>query len=175
VSIAPPSDIILDVAQAADPRRLQAATTKLNALATASGGPSVDFQTLLSSAAGAKPATAASPGPSTLYQGHGSSTASGLSPYQKFEATLLQTFVQEMLPKDDKLYGDAASADAYRGMMAEQLANQLARSGRIGIAKMIEKAHGPGTTHAAPPQAAPVQPAAVQAAPITAAAPTDET
>ena len=168
MSIAPPSDIILDVAQAADPRRLQAATTKLNALATSAGGETVDFGTLLSSAAGSKPATAASPGSSTLFTGPTGSTASGLSPYQKFEATLLQTFVQEMLPKDDNLYGDAASADAYRGMMAEQLANQLARSGRIGIAKMLEKAHGPGST---PPVAAHAAPA--QATPIAAAA-TDE-
>ncbi|RYC32363.1 flagellar biosynthesis protein FlgJ [Lichenibacterium minor] len=149
MSIAPPSDIILDVAQAADPRRLQAATTKLNTMATSSGGQAVDFHALLASAAAPKPAAAASPGPTTLFQGHAGTAASTLSPYQKFEAVLLQTFVQEILPKDDKLFGDAASADAYRGMMAEQLANQLARSGRIGIARMIEKAHGPGSTASA--------------------------
>ncbi|WP_237478244.1 rod-binding protein [Lichenibacterium dinghuense] len=157
MSIAPPSDIILDVAQAADPRRLQAATTKLNAMAAASGGEPADFGALLASAAGAKPRPAAPspPGASTLVPGP-AATLPGLSPYQKFEAVLLQTFVQEMLPKDDKLFGDAASADAYRGMMAEQLANQLARSGRIGIAKMIEHAHGPSSpAHPAPATPAP--------------------
>ncbi len=65
------------------------------------------------------------------------------SPYRKFEAVLLQTFVQEILPKDEQLFGDAASADISRSMMAEQLANQLAKSDRIGIARMIEKAHAP--------------------------------
>ena len=149
MSIAPLSDIILDVAQAADPQRLQAATAKLNALATSSGGQAVDFNTLLSSAARPKPAGATLSGTSTLFNGPTGATNSGLSPYQKFEATLLQTFVQEMLPKDDNLYGDAATADAYRSMMAEQLANQLTKSGRIGIAKMIEKAHGPQTATAA--------------------------
>ena len=161
MSIAPPSDIILDVAQAADPRRLQAATTKLNTMAAASGGEPVDFHALLAGAAGPKPAaTAASPAPSTLFGSHAGSTTSGLSPYQKFEAVLLQTLVQEMLPKDDELFGDAASADACRGMMAEQLANQMARSGRIGIAQMVEKAHGHGSTSASPAHAPPVAAAA---------------
>ena len=161
MSIAPPSDIILDVARAADPQRLQAATTKLNALATSSGGEPVDFHALLASAATPKPAAAASPGPSTLFGSHAATTTSSLSPYQKFEAVLLQTLVQEMLPKDDELFGDAASADACRGMMAEQLANQMARSGRIGIAQMVEKAHGPGPTSASPAHAPPAAAAAL--------------
>ena len=147
MSIAPPSDIIFDVAQAADPQRLQAATTKLNALATASGGASVDFQTLLASAA-ARPAAAGAPrlpASTPLPSGHATTLAPQMSPYRKFEAVLLQTFVQEMLPKDAHLFGDAASGDAVRSMLAEQLADQLAKSGRIGIARMIEKAHGPQT------------------------------
>ena len=157
MSIAPPSDIILDVAQAADPRRLQAATTKLNTMAASSGGEPVDFHALLAGAAGPKPAAAAaSPGPSPPFASHAGTTTSSLSPYQKFEAVLLQTLVQEMLPKDDELFGDAASADACRGMMAEQLANQMARSGRIGIAQMVEKAHGHGPTSGPPAHAAPV-------------------
>lgn len=162
MSIAPPSDIILDVAQAADPQRLQAATTKLNAMATASGGTAVDFQSLLASAA-AKPSpvagAAASPAAgSTLIASHPATVTPPMSPYRKFEAVLLQTFVQEMLPKDDNLFGDAASADACRSMLAEQLANQLAKSGRIGIAQMIEKAHGPQTAAAKADTAVPAAP-----------------
>lgn len=163
MSIAPPSDIILDVAQAADPQRLQAATIKLNAMATASGGTAVDFQSLLASAA-AKPSptagAAASPAgaPSTLFASHAATVTPQMSPYRKFEAVLLQTFVQEMLPKDDNLFGDAASADACRSMLAEQLANQLAKSGRIGIAQMIEKAHGPQTAAAKADTAVPAAP-----------------
>ena len=155
MSIAPPSDIILDVAQAADPQRLQAATTKLNAMATASGGTAVDFQSLLANAA-AKPSpaatAAASPAgaPPTPFPSRAATVTPPMSPYRKFEAVLLQTFVQEMLPKDDNLFGDAASADACRSMLAEQLANQLAKSGRIGIAQMIEKAHGPQAAAAKP-------------------------
>lgn len=151
MSIAPPSDIILDVAQAADPQRLQAATTKLNTMAASAGGAAVDFQTLLAGAA-RRPWSpgGVSGAPPSPYTPHGGGTTQAMSPYRKFEAVLLQTFVQEMLPKDDKLFGDAASADAYRSMMAEQLANQLARSGGIGIAKMIEKAHAAQAATGAP-------------------------
>ena len=142
MSIAPPSDIILDVAQAADPQRLQAATVKLNTMATSSGGAAVDFASLLAGAA--KPAggvkgTAAGTVPVPT---QASTVQPQMSPYRKFEAVLLQTFVQEMLPKDEKLFGDAASSDVCRGLLAEKLADQLAKSGKIGIAKMIEKAHG---------------------------------
>jgi flagellar protein FlgJ len=171
VSIAPPSDIILDVAQAADPQRLQAATIKLNSMATASGGAAVDFHTLLASAAGHSAGTGGAAG-STLSSLTPPTTRPAMSPYRKFEAVLLQTFVQEMLPKDDNLYGDAATSDAYRSMMAEQLANQLAKSGRIGIAKMIEKAHGPQTAPtgaAATPTAAAVAPAPPTIAAVPAA------
>ena len=48
--------------------------------------------------------------------------------------------IQEMLPKDDALYGDASSADVCRSMLAEQLATQLSKTGSFGIAKMVEKA-----------------------------------
>ena len=128
MSIAPPSDIILDVAQAADPQRLQAATSKLAQMATGRATVPDDFATLLNSTLAPLPARV---------------VAVPNSPYRKFEAVLLQTFVQEILPKDDQLFGDAASADISRSMMAEQLANQLAKSDRIGIARMIEKAHAP--------------------------------
>ena len=56
---------------------------------------------------------------------------------------VLQSFVENILPKDDNLFGDAASADMCRSMLAEQLAGQLAKGGVLGIAKMIKGAHPP--------------------------------
>ena len=145
MSIAPPSDIILDVAQAADPQRLQAATSKLAKLASGSATVPDDFETLLTQAGGLPPSTTATPvlRNSTLATTPATVVTTPASPYRKFEAVLLQSFVQEMLPKDEQLFGDAASADISRSMMAEQLANQLAKSDKIGIARMIEKAHAP--------------------------------
>jgi len=62
---------------------------------------------------------------------------------------LLQNFVESILPKDDDLYGGKDSAGAFRSMMAEQLANQIAKAGGIGIAKAVEHAH---PANAAPPR-----------------------
>jgi len=176
VSIAPPSDIILDVAQAADPQRLQAATSKLNGMAAAAGGAASmarpdDFAAILAGAAGTRPAGSKSLAGSTLFPMAAGTLPPESSPYRKFEAVLLQTFIQEMLPKDEHLFGDAASADICRSMLAEQLATQLSKTGRIGIAKMIEKAHGPtGAMTQAAPHAALAAPQAALAAPHAALA-----
>ena len=152
MSIAPPSDIVLDVAQAADPQRLQAATSKLAKMASGNAAVPDDFATLLTQAGGGAPSwpTAPTVRNATLATTHATVVNEPASPYRKFEAVLLQTFVQEIMPKDEQLFGDAASADISRSMMAEQLANQLAKSGRIGIARMIEKAHAPLQTASAP-------------------------
>ena len=145
MSIAPPSDIILDVAQAADPVRREAAVAKL---AQAAGGTSADFSTVLGAASGGSGALGLRTAPSVAAGEIGTFGASqhasrALSPYQKFEAVLLQNFVEAMLPKDSELFGDKNSADIYRSMMAEQFANQLAKSGSLGIAKQIMAAHPP--------------------------------
>ena len=42
-----------------------------------------------------------------------------------------------MLPKDDELYGDKASAGVYRSMLAEQFATQLSKAGGIGISNDV--------------------------------------
>ena len=139
VSISPPSDIILDVAQAADPQRLELATARLARIAA---GGSADFDLALAASAGAvrHAAPAATP---TVPDDHATRTEPRAgSPFQKFEAMVLQSFVESMLPKDTDLFGDAASADAVRSMLADQLATQLSRSGKLGIARAIEAAHG---------------------------------
>ncbi len=168
MSIAPPSDIILDVAQAADPQRLQAATSKLSRMASGAATVPDDFATLLTQAGGGTPSTTTTPSlrNSTLATTPARVLTAPASPYRKFEAVLLQTFVQEILPKDDQLFGDAASSDISRSMMAEQLANQLAKSDRIGIARMIEKAHAPlQTTTSSTPAAGSARAAVVAAVP----------
>lgn len=164
LSIAPPSDIVLDVAQAADPLKLQAATAKLARMAAGAGAGagSTDFDAALAAMA-PPPASASKPLASsfglgtTLWQTPSAPQAKGASAYQKFEAVILQNFVQNILPKDENLFGDAASADIVRGMLAEQLATQLAKSGKLGIAKMIAHAH-PAAKISTPTDAPPVEP-----------------
>ena len=141
MSIAPPSDIILDVAQAADPLKLQAATSKL-ARAAATGANS--FDAALASS-GTAPAMAA-PGtrPVLLPVATGGLARLPLESKQtttdrKFEAMVLQNFIENIMPKDPELFGNKESADMCRTLMAEQIANQIARTGAIGIAKSLHR------------------------------------
>lgn len=163
MAIAPPSDLLLDVARAADPAKVREATAKLARLAADPSAPNEGFGKALAAAKADGPTLAASARPATpaLQPGTARTLRAAAQPktdaYRKFEAVLLQTFVESMLPKDDENFGDAASSGIYRSMMAEQLATQIANAGGIGIAKSIEKAH---PAHAAKAQSVPANPAA---------------
>ena len=168
MAIAPPSDILLDAVRAADPAKVRAATARLAQLAADPAAGNEGFAGALASAraanghaAGAgttgETSTLPAAAPSGSVGRRDSVEARAGAPktdtYQKFEAVLLQQFVESMLPKDDELFGDKTSAGVYRSMMAEQFATQLARSGGIGIAKAVAAAHpAPG---AAPTSAIP--------------------
>lgn len=157
MAIAPPSDLLLDVARAADPAKVREATANLARLAADPSAANDGFGKALAAAkVTSAAASVASPPPPTLPAGAGSLRAAAqpkTDTYKKFEAVLLQNFVESMLPKDDETFGDAASAGIYRSMMAEQLANQIANAGGIGIAKAIEKAHPAGAHKVAAPSA----------------------
>ena len=154
MSIAPPSDIVLDVAQAADPQRLQEAQAKLARMSAGTAG-ATDFAAALGPQT---PLPSAPPVRLPLYPMAQVVTTKPISPYQKFEAVLLQNLVDNILPRGDGLFGDAASSDINRSMLAEQLAVQIARSNRVGIARMLEKAHGPAGAATAGAQLAAARP-----------------
>ncbi len=154
MAISPPSDIVLDVASAADPAKVRAATDRLARLAADPNAAASSFAEALAATQASSGAAARGVPPTTVagLPDARDSIASGapkdpLKVYQKFEAVLLQNFVEAVLPKDTDLFGDKNSADIYRSMMAEQLANQLAKSGRLGIAKEIMAAHPPHGGH----------------------------
>ncbi|WP_158808098.1 rod-binding protein [Beijerinckia sp. L45] len=158
MAISPPSDIVLDVASAADPAKVRAATERLAKLA-ADPTATISFSDALASTKSPAVTGSSTPAPTTaapagFADARDRMTTAGphdkLKAYQKFEAVLLQNFVESILPKDDELFGDKNSADIYRSMMAEQFANQLAKSGSLGIAKQIMAAHPPGSQPTAP-------------------------
>jgi hypothetical protein len=144
LAINPPGDIILGVARAADPLKHQAA---MDRLARIGGSPSTG--------AGAQPVSSALPSepasPATADGPRMSRPVSALSvdrrPDQlpgasdalsQFEAFVLQSFVQTMLPKHaDNVFGRGTAGEVWKSMMAEMLAGELARSGRVGIARQI--------------------------------------
>jgi Rod binding domain-containing protein len=65
--------------------------------------------------------------------------------YRKFEAFILQTFVETMLPKNsEELFGKGTAGGVWKSMLAEQLGSQLAKGNGIGIAKQLAAGHSAG-------------------------------
>jgi Rod binding domain-containing protein len=128
LAISPPSDIVLDVARAAGPADIAAAR---EALAKKAGGAAAPFtlgEPALSRATAAVDAQ------------DGGTKASGK--YQRFEAMVLQTFIQNMLPKDaEGVYGKGLAGDMWKSQLSEQLADVMAARGGIGIARHMLADH----------------------------------
>ncbi len=60
----------------------------------------------------------------------------------KFEAFVMQSFIQEMMPETpESVFGSGISGDFWKSMMAEKIAEQVAERGNIGIADMIRNGH----------------------------------
>lgn len=138
-------DLVLDVVKAAAPEVaqqarnfLQVAAGKTTELAAASG----DFARNLGDVEG-----------KTAIQVHGdlrarlaeiSETAKDAGPeaYQKFEAMVLGSFVQSMLPQDSQeVFGQGTAGGIWKSMMAEKIGTVIAEGGGIGIAqRMAEQA-----------------------------------
>ena len=71
------------------------------------------------------------------YRGHASTS---LDSCHKFEAYLIQTMVEQMLPKQtDSAFGSGFSGNTWRSMMAERIANVVAEHGGFGVAAQMEQ------------------------------------
>lgn len=58
--------------------------------------------------------------------------------FKRFEAMVLQTFIQNMLPKDGAaVYGKGMAGDMWKSMLAEKVAGVVAERGGIGIAERM--------------------------------------
>lgn len=142
MAIDPASDIVLEVARAADPARAAAVTRRLNALAD----PTADFTAALDAAPSSAPASPQAAGApdmrsrlAAIGAGKGDRTAAA---QVQFEAVLLNSFVSEMLPKDaPAAYGQGYAGDMWRSMLADQVSRQIANSGALGIGRRLFATH----------------------------------
>ena len=138
-------DIILGVARAADTIKQRQAAARLeklsgeaNGLVTASAAPaesdsawSAEVRRLATSA----PQSATSATTSNA-KTDGSDQKSQV--YVQFEAVLLQNMVEAMMPKDtEAMTGSGTAGQIWKSMLAEKIAEEIARSGTLGIAKQI--------------------------------------
>jgi Rod binding domain-containing protein len=128
LAISPPSDIVLDVARAADPAEIATARLQLERRGAAAAG-AVSFA-----------AVARTDTPSATDAAANSRNAGIPKAYRKFEAVVLQTFMKSIMPKDsDAVFGKGLAGDMWKSQLAEQLGNVLADRGGIGIANRLLK------------------------------------
>jgi len=58
--------------------------------------------------------------------------------YRKFEASILSTFVNSMMPKESEdVYGKGSAGEFWKSMMSEKIADELSKKGGVGIAEQM--------------------------------------
>lgn len=125
MAISAMSDLVLDVVKAAEPEAVQAARARLAAIADKNSPARFNV------AGNAAPASASSNRPDPTPEA-----------FMRFEAMVLQSFFQSMLPKDTgSVYGGGMAGEMWQSLMAEQLGEVVARRGGIGIASTILRDH----------------------------------
>lgn len=142
-------DLVLDVLEAADPVTQRAATAKLDALKSSDADFAATMDAQKAAAATADESAAkVAEAQSGVVSGPPVQVIKKPAPgevYRKFEAFILQSFVETMLPKDsEELFGKGTAGSVWKSMLAEQLGNQLAKGKGIGIAKQLAAAHPAG-------------------------------
>ncbi len=147
LAITPPSDIVLDVAKAADPVAYRAAVEKLARIGgdVGTSAAAAGFEAVLGGVEAeqtSQPAVTAdwrrADLRSRLPLNGQDQAAAPAEPYRQFEAFVLQTFIESMLPKDaNHVFGDGIAGSFWSSMLAEQIAGQLAEAGGLGIANTI--------------------------------------
>lgn len=124
MAISPPSDIVLDVARAAEPASIDAARAELARRRNVSAAANSAFPIgeMRNTAAGETTVT-----PET---------------FVRFEAMVLQTFIQSMLPKQtEAVYGNGMAGEMWQSLLAQQMGDVMADRGGIGIADSILRDH----------------------------------
>jgi peptidoglycan hydrolase FlgJ len=169
VSIKPPSDIVLDVARAADPASSAAAAERLARIA-GDGKADPDFSSVMAEVETASPMpggadaaatgrTGAAPAAVPLIEPRFASAEpavasadAGEKAYKGLESILLQSVVSTMLPEDSEYFGEGSAGAIWRSMLAEQLGDTLAKRMDLNIMpKYLRGAQSQAPKHEAAP------------------------
>lgn len=157
--ISPPSDIILGVANAADPQKYRTAVEQLMQAAEARRARPVDVTQVAAPATQAvqhvsakprfvlpqpvEPTPAPVPGAfqaasQRIQQNTSGPESAAAKANKEFEAFVLQYFLESMMPKDTaSLYGSGTAGDFWKSMFAEHTGREMAQSNAFGIAELI--------------------------------------
>jgi flagellar protein FlgJ len=145
VSIKPPSDILLDVARAADPAKSTAAVERLTRLGADGGVDDAQFRDILGKVNA--PRSPSLPAIAELrfanMQPEKVKETAQTKAYQGFTALLLENLVDNMMPDDDDgFFGSEAGSGVWRSMLAQQLGTSLSKTLDLGLgAKHVKSTH----------------------------------
>ena len=131
MAVSLPSDIVMDVANAVDRLGLHKAHAQLAAksksIAASEGG--------LFEALSQKPEAAPAEAAGATTQPAGAQQERSVS--ERFESMIMQVMLQSMLPSDmEQVYGSGLAGDMWKSMLAEKIAESMARHGQLGLAKL---------------------------------------
>jgi hypothetical protein len=139
MAISPASDIILDVARAADPQKASA-TTRALAEGAGAGEAAAAFSQALDGVSA--PTTGIysyhNPGATTL----GATGSAAQKATVGLESVLLKNFIDQMLPKDAvDVFGGGVAGDVWKSMLSEKIADEVAKSGALKLGKRLFATH----------------------------------
>ncbi len=137
MSISPISDVVLDVAMAADPVKHRAAIEKL---ATGSGVSRVErngFGGVLNNTFASVPVSPNGPGiPSLAPSKLPKPPDAGTKAYKGLEQLILKNLLETLLPKNSSvLFGSSTAGEVWHSMLADQLAHELGKTVELGSAR----------------------------------------
>jgi flagellar protein FlgJ len=155
MSIFPATDIVADVAQAADPQKARVAMRRLAEASRSANASGADFSSVLrnshkwsaNAAAGSSGDLRVHAGAKAVNRAEGGGVRISDAAL-KFEAYFLQSFLEVVLPKGDRIYGQGISGGIWRSMIAEQFGAQLAKRGVVGLDRIFERQFGPRSSKA---------------------------
>ena len=141
MSINPASDIVLDVARAADPARYKRAVAKLDATAGAGFTDSLAAEETASTRSPEPAATTVvqqdvrKPVPKT----GDAATDKAAATYRQFEAMALANMLESAMPSDNTFFGEGVAGDTWKSMLVDQIAGEMAKHGGVGIADQLSR------------------------------------
>jgi len=136
MAINPPSDLVLDVARAADPQAYRMASDRLKSMAPATD---VAFSNVAADPVQDK-FSSVSHSLSAGVSMNSQAQSPANSAYRKFEAFMLQSFVQSMFTSDaSATFGKGIAGEYWKSMLSEAMANKMADNGGVGVARLLEE------------------------------------
>lgn len=143
MAIKPPSDLVLDVSRAADPLEYRASVEKLRNGQSAVRAINQEINDTgfaeLASITESDLETLPNKPVDQVKVNMSSDRGNNAEAYRKFEAFMLQTFIQNMFTTDTpSVFGKGQAGEFWKSMMAESMAKEMADHGGIGVARMLE-------------------------------------